>query len=61
MSLLRRKPAEITYKLFRCMAEKGEARKWDLTKIVGTSSQFDHYVANFLMRKGFVEERKEGR
>lgn len=55
----RRKPAEITYKLLRCISENGEATKWDLTKIVGTTSQFDSYVTNYLMKEGLVEERQE--
>ena len=61
MSFRRRKPAKITYQLLRFIDENGEATKLDLTKIVGTTSQFDHYVINFLMRKGFVEERQEDR
>ena len=61
MSFRRRKPADITYKLLREIAEEGEATKWDLTKIVGTTSQFDGYVTNFLMKNGFVSERQEGR
>ena len=61
MSFRRRKPAKITYQLLRCIDENGEATKWDLTKIVGTTGQFDHYVTNYLMRNGFVEERQENR
>jgi len=61
MSFRRRKPAKITYQLLRYIDENDEATKWDLTKIVGTTSQFDHYVTNFLMRKGFIEERREDR
>ena len=61
MSVTRRKPATITYKLLRCIAENGEARKWDLTKIVGTTGQFDHYVRDYLMKQNMVEERVDGR
>jgi predicted transcriptional regulator len=61
VSFRRRKPADITYKLLRCIDEQGEATRWDLTKIVGTTSQFDGYVTNFLMKNGFVSERQEGR
>lgn len=61
MSFRRRKPVEITYKLLRCIVEDGEATKWDLTKIVGTTSQFDSYVQESLVNKGFITERKDGR
>ena len=61
MSSRRRKPAEITYKLLRCIDEEGEATKWDLTKIVGTTSQFDSYVSEYLIKNNFVSERREGR
>jgi len=61
MSFPRRKPAEITYKLLRCIDESGEVTKWDLTKIVGTTGQFEHYVDNYLIRNKLVEERQEGR
>jgi predicted transcriptional regulator len=61
LSFRRRKPAEITYKLLRCIDEDGEATKWDLTKIVGTTSQFDSYVSEYLIENGFISERQEGR
>ncbi len=61
MSFRRRRPAEITYKLLRCIVEDGEATKWDLTKIVGTTSQFDSYVSGYLIKNRFVSERQDGR
>ena len=61
MSFRRRRPAEITYKLLKCISDDGEATKWDLTKIVGTTSQFDGYVSEYLINYGFVSERQEGR
>jgi predicted transcriptional regulator len=61
LSFRRRRPAEITYKLLRCIIEDGEATKWDLTKIVGTTSQFESYVSEYLILNGFVAERQDGR
>lgn len=61
MSFRRQRPAEITYKLLRCIVEDGEATKGDLIKIVGTTSQFESYVSEYLILNGFVAERQDGR
>jgi predicted transcriptional regulator len=61
VSTSRRKPSEIALNLFDCIDEKGEASKWALIKILGNTSQFHHWIEEFLMREGFVEERQESR
>ncbi len=57
----RRKPSEIALKLLDCIDEKGEATKWDLIKILGTTWQFHQWIENFLMKEKLVEERRESR
>ena len=53
---------DITYKLLKCIDDDdGETNRWDLTKIVGSPSQFRSYVGANLVETGFVSERKEGR
>lgn len=61
MSSSRREPSQIALKLLDCIDEKGEATRWDLIKILGNTSQFHHWVEDFLMRERFVEERRESR
>ncbi len=56
----RRKPSEIALEILDCIEEKGESTKWDLIKILGTSSQFTHWIEDFLIKEKFVKERKEG-
>ena len=46
--------------LLNCLDEKeGKASKWDLIKIVGTESQFQYWVEEFLLKDKFVEEQAE--
>lgn len=59
MSSSRREPSLIALQLLDCIDENGEASRWDLVKILGNTSQFRHWVEDFLMRDGFVEEREE--
>lgn len=53
----RREPSLIALQLLDCIEGKGEASRWDLIKILGNTSQFRHWVEDFLLREGFVEER----
>ncbi|MFB0568727.1 MAG: hypothetical protein ACETV0_03820 [Nitrososphaeria archaeon] len=61
MSSSRREPSQIALELLDCLDEKGEATKWDLIKILGNTSQFRHWVEEFLVKEEFVEERRESR
>ena len=33
--------------------------KWDLTKVVGTESQFHYWIEEFLFKDKFVEEQRK--
>ena len=55
----RRSPSEIALELLDFIEKNGAASKWDLTKILGTGSQFHHWIDNFLLREKFVEEQKD--
>jgi len=55
----RRKPSEIALEILDCIDKKGESTKWDLIKILGTGSQFTHWIKDFLIKEKFLEERKE--
>jgi predicted transcriptional regulator len=55
----RRRPSEIALEILDCIDKKGEATKWDLLKILGTSWQFHHWIEEFLLKEKFVEERKK--
>lgn len=59
MSSSRREPSLIALQLLDCIGEGGGASRWDLIKVLGNTSQFQHWVEDFLMREGFVEEREE--
>jgi predicted transcriptional regulator len=60
MSFPRRKPSRIALELLNCVDQKGgKASKWDLIKILGNESQFQHWVTGFLMKDGFIEEIQE--
>jgi len=59
VSSSRREPSLIALQLLDCIEEKGEATRWDLVKILGNTSQFHHWVEEFLIREGFVEERSD--
>ena len=56
----RRPPEVIALELLECVEQKGKATKWDLIKILGTGSQFIHWIENFLIKENFIQERKEG-
>ena len=59
MSSSRRKPSEIVLEILGCIVDKGEATRWDLTKILGTTWQFHHWIEDFLLKENFITERKE--
>ena len=61
MSSSRREPSQIALELLDCIDEKGEATRWDLIKILGNTSQFRHWVEEFLVKEEFVEERRQSR
>jgi len=62
MSFPRRDPSTIALELFDCIDQKkGRATKWDLIKILGNESQFNHWIKNFLAKDKFIEEIKESR
>ena len=56
MTFPRRSPARIASELLDCIDEKkGRASKWDLIKIVGNESQYNHWVQDFLIKDGFID------
>lgn len=62
MSFPRRDPSQIALELFKCMDQReGKATKWDLIKILGNESQFNHWIRDFLIKDRFVEEITESR
>ena len=61
MSIPRRRPIEITRKILEFVKKNPEAKKTDLVYIVGNDVQYNHYVGEFLIKKGFLEEEKDDR
>ena len=60
MSFPRRPPNRIALELLDCIDQKeGNASKWDLVKILGNESQFQHWVTNFLLKDNFIKEIQE--
>lgn len=55
----KRRPSEITLEILDCIEDKGEASKWDLLKVLGTSWQFHHWIEDFMLKEKFISERKE--
>ena len=50
MSFSRRDPIRIALELLNCIDQKGgKATRWDLIKILGNESQFNHWVRDFLI------------
>ena len=57
MSFPRRPPSRIALELLDQIDQKeGKASKWDLIKILGNESQFQHWVTNFLLKDKFIKE-----
>ena len=57
----RRSPSVIALELFNSIEENGRATRWELTKILGNTEQLKHWVDDFLLKDGLVEENSEGR
>ena len=57
----RRTPDAIALELLDCVAEKGEATKWDLVKVLGNDAQFRKWIDGFFLPEGVLKERREGR
>jgi predicted transcriptional regulator len=57
---IRRRPSEIAFELLNAI-NSDRATKWELTKILGNTAQFRHWVEDFLLKDKLVEESMEGR
>ena len=57
----RRTPSEIALELFNVIEMDGKASRWELIKILGNTAQFRHWVDDFLLEDGLVNEIREGR
>jgi len=44
-----------------CAAEKGEATKWALIKVLGNDAQFRKWIDRFFLPEKVLTERMEGR
>ena len=56
----KRRPSDIALELFNAISPD-RASKWELTKILGNTAQFRHWVENFLLKDELVIESAEGR
>jgi len=45
----RRSPDTIALELLDCVAERGEATKWDLIKVLGNDAQFRKWIDGFFL------------
>jgi len=60
VSFPKRPPSRIALEFLDCIDQKkGNASKWDLVKILGNESQFQHWVTNFLLKDNFIKEIQE--
>ena len=50
----RREPSIIALRLLNTVDENDGASKWDLTKVVGNTEQFRHWVDDFLVLDGIL-------
>jgi predicted transcriptional regulator len=57
----RRSPSEIALELLDLIDRDGRASKWELTKVLGNTAQFRHWVDDFLLKDGLISEIQEGR
>jgi hypothetical protein len=56
----RRTPSIIALELLNCIDKNdGRASKWDLIKILGNESQFQHWIIEFLVKDRFITETLE--
>jgi predicted transcriptional regulator len=56
-----RRPSEIALQLLDLIDKEGKASKWELTKILGNTAQFRHWIDDFLLKDGHLKEIQEGR
>jgi hypothetical protein len=56
-----RSPSEIALQLLDFIDNEGKASKWELTKILGNTVQFRHWIDGFLLKDGHLKEIQEGR
>lgn len=62
MSIPRRKPSKIALEILDFIDQNdGKASKWDLIKILGNESQFQHWITNFLIKDKFIKEIEESK
>jgi len=47
--------------LLDCVAEKGEAAKCGLIKVLGNDAQFRKWIDGFILPEDVLKERREGR
>ena len=59
MSHPRRSASRIALDILEAIDDGGEATKWDIIKVVGNTQQFRHWIEDFLLPKGVLEERIE--
>lgn len=60
MAFPRRKPSIIALELLNCIDQNNaRASKWDLIKILGNESQFQHWITEFLVKDKFITENQE--
>ena len=57
----KRSPDAIALELLDTVADKGEASKWDLIKVLGNDSQFRIWVEGFFLAEKVLNERRDGR
>jgi predicted transcriptional regulator len=57
----RRSPSEIALELLNSIDKKNCATKWELTKILGNTEQFRHWVEDYLLKDGILNEHHSGR
>ena len=60
MAFPRRKPSIIALELPNCIDQNNaRASKWDLIKILGNESQFQHWITEFLINDKFITVNQE--
>jgi predicted transcriptional regulator len=55
-----RSPIETAYEIMKHVKDGEGASRWDLIKILGNTRQFRHWVTDFLVQDGFLEEHRDG-
>jgi predicted transcriptional regulator len=57
----RRSPSEIALELLNSIDKENGATKWELTKILGNTEQFRHWVEDYFFKDGLITEHHSGR